>query len=147
MVSGGGFAPWPTVTEFLSPALAAVLLASITACGASSVPDGPANTSTGPASTPAGSAPAGTHRPANARPVTATMPDVIGGNAGRAYEQLGSTLEMTFEDATGQGRRVDDLAAWRICASRPGPNEQITRYPVVFDVVKGSEKCGKTATE
>jgi hypothetical protein len=75
------------------------------------------------------------------------MPDVIGGNAGRAYEQMGSTLEMTFEDASGQGRRVDDLAAWRICTSRPGPNQQITDYPVVFGVVKASERCGVTATE
>ncbi|GGR73548.1 hypothetical protein GCM10010236_29950 [Streptomyces eurythermus] len=104
------------------------------------MPDGPASTSTGPAS-------AGTHRPASARPVTATMPDVIGGNAGRAYEQMGSTLEMTFEDASGRGRRVDDLAAWRICTSRPGPNQQITGYPVVFGVVRASEKCGETATE
>ncbi|MBK3525931.1 MULTISPECIES: hypothetical protein [Streptomyces] len=129
-----------TVTAYLRPALATLLLASVTACGASSVPDGPASTSTGPAS-------AGTHRPASARPVTATMPDVIGGNAGRAYEQMGSTLEMTFEDASGRGRRVDDLAAWRICTSRPGPNQQITGYPVVFGVVRASEKCGETATE
>ncbi|CAL9290052.1 hypothetical protein [Streptomyces sp. SudanB182_2057] len=131
-----------TVTEFLRPALAAVLLASITACGASSAADGPASAPTGPASAPTGSAPAGTHRP-----VSATMPDVIGGNAGRAYEQMGSTLEMTFQDASGQGRRVDDLAAWRICTSRPEPNQQITDHPVVFGVVKGSESCGETTTE
>ncbi|WDM10450.1 hypothetical protein J3S85_02155 [Streptomyces lavenduligriseus] len=135
-----------TVTAYLRPALVAVLLASVTACGASSVPDGPTGTATAPASASTGPTPAGTHRPASARPVTATMPDVIGGNAGRAYEQMGSTLEMTFEDASGQGRRVDDLAAWRICTSRPGPNRQITDYPVVFGVVKASERCGVTAT-
>ncbi|WP_381556730.1 hypothetical protein [Streptomyces eurythermus] len=128
-----------TVIEYVRPALAAALLASLTACGASSVPDGPPSTATG-------SAPAGTHHPADTRPVTATMPDVIGGNAGQAYEQMGSTLEMTFRDASGRGRPVDDLAAWRICTSRPGPNRQITDYPVVFGVVKGSESCGETAT-
>ncbi|MEU6926309.1 hypothetical protein [Streptomyces sp. NPDC046631] len=75
------------------------------------------------------------------RPVTATMPDVIGGNAGRAYEQMSSELDMTFEDASGQDRPVDDPAEWKICNSRPGPNQQITDFPVVFGVVRASESC------
>ena len=66
------------------------------------------------------------------RPVTATMPDVIGGNAGRAYEQMSSELDMAFEDASGQGRPVDDPAEWKICNSQPGPNQQITDFPVGF---------------
>ncbi|WP_328336537.1 hypothetical protein OG873_39040 [Streptomyces violaceus] len=122
------------VTKLLRPTLAVTLLALVTACDASSVPDVSASTATG-------SGPAETPRPANPEPVTATMPDVIGGNAGRAYEQMGSTLDMTFKDASGQGRPVDDPAAWKICASQPGPNQQITDYPVVFGVVRVSESC------
>ncbi|WP_225824402.1 hypothetical protein [Streptomyces naphthomycinicus] len=127
-------------TKLAGPVLAAALLASVTACGASSEPD----TS---ASTPAGPGAAGARRPADATPVTATMPDVIGGNAGRAYEQMGSELDMTFKDASGQGRPVDDPAVWKICGSRPGPNQQITAYPVTFDVVKVSESCKDTAAK
>ncbi|GHH93075.1 hypothetical protein [Streptomyces capillispiralis] len=69
------------------------------------------------------------------------MPDVIGGNAGRAAEQLGSGLDLVFEDTSGRGRPVVDPAEWRICGSRPGPDERITAYPVVFEVVKVSENC------
>ncbi|ELS50262.1 hypothetical protein [Streptomyces viridochromogenes] len=124
-----------TVTKLLRPALAATFLASVTACGASSVPDVSASTTTG-------SGPADMHRSANPeRPVTATMPDVIGGNAGRAYEQMSSELDMTFEDASGQDRPVDDPAEWKICNSQPGPNQQIIDFPVVFGVVRVSESC------
>ncbi|MEV0693877.1 hypothetical protein [Streptomyces sp. NPDC050388] len=129
-----------TVTKLLRPALAATLLAAVTACGASSVPDVPAGT-------PTGSGSAETHRSANPEPVTATMPDAIGGNAGRAHEQMSSELDMIFEDASGQGRLVDDPAAWKICNSRPGPNQQITDYPVVFGVVRVSESCGDTVPD
>ncbi|AQS68853.1 hypothetical protein [Streptomyces pactum] len=129
-----------TVTKLLLPASAAVLLASVTACGASSVPQASPSAS-------AGSATAGTRPSANVQPVTATVPDVIGGNAGRAYEQMSSELDMTFEDASGQGRRVDDPAEWKICDSRPGPNQQITDAPVVFGVVRVSEKCRDTTPE
>ncbi|MEV0491882.1 hypothetical protein [Streptomyces atratus] len=129
-----------TVTKLLRPALAATLLASITACGASSVPDVPAGTTTGSGS-------AETRRSANPEPVAATMPDVIGGNAGRAHEQMSSTIDMVFEDASGQGRPVDDPAAWKICNSQPGPNQQITDFPVVFGVVTVSESCEDTVPE
>ncbi|CAM5568011.1 hypothetical protein [Streptomyces griseomycini] len=123
-----------SVTRLLIPVLAAALLASATACGASSEPDASADT-------PAGSRAAETPRSANPEPVAATMPDVIGGNAGRAHEQMGSGTDVAFKDASGRGRPVDDPAEWRICASRPGPNQQITDYPVVLDVVRVSESC------
>ncbi|MEU0968460.1 hypothetical protein ABZ357_24615 [Streptomyces sp. NPDC005917] len=126
-----------TVTKLLRPALAATLLASVTACGASSVPD--VAVSTTPAS---GSAET---RPSAARePVAAVMPDVTGGNAGGAYEQMSSELDMTFKDASGQGRPVDDPDVWKICSSQPRPYQQITDYPVVFYVVKTSESCKDT---
>ncbi|MFV5994146.1 hypothetical protein ACNPQM_17220 [Streptomyces sp. NPDC056231] len=125
-------------TKLLRPALAATLLASVTACGASSVPDFPA-------STPTGSQSAETRRSANPAPVAATMPDVIGGNAGRAYEQMSSEFDMTFKDASGQGRPVDDPAAWKICNSQPGSNQQITEFPVIFNVMKVTESCTDTA--
>lgn len=122
------------VAKLLRPALVATLLASVTACGASSVPDVSASTTTS-------SGAAETRRSANPEPVAATMPDVIGGNAGRAYEQMSSELDMTFKDASGQGRPVDDPAAWKICNSQPGPNQQITDFPVIFEVVEVSESC------
>ncbi|MET8011768.1 hypothetical protein ABZU86_06900 [Streptomyces sp. NPDC005271] len=127
-----------TVTKLLRPALAATLLASVAACGASSVPDVSANT-------PPSSGPAETRRPADRAPVAATVPDVIGGNAGRAYEQMSSELDMTFKDASGQGRPVDDPAAWKICNSQPGPNQQITKFPVIFNVMKTTESCKDAA--
>ncbi|GAA3783423.1 hypothetical protein [Streptomyces chiangmaiensis] len=126
-----------TVTKLLRPALAATLLASLTACSASSVPDVPASTTTGSGS-------AETRRSADPEPVAAIMPDVIGGNAGRAYEQMNSTSDMVFKDASGQGRPVDDPAAWKICSSQPGPNQQITNLPVVLNVVRVSESCKDT---
>ncbi|MEU7658310.1 hypothetical protein [Streptomyces lincolnensis] len=129
-----------TVTKLLRPALVATLLASVTACGASSVPDVAA-----PAA--AGSGPAEARPSVNPEPVAATMPDVIGGNAGGAFEQMGSKLDMTFKDASGQGRPVDDPEAWKICNSRPGPNQQITDYPVVFGVVRVSESCKDAVPE
>ncbi|PWI11423.1 hypothetical protein DIZ27_05085 [Streptomyces sp. NWU339] len=129
-----------TVTKLLRPALAAAFLASVTACGASSVPDVPV-------ATPTGSGAVETHRSANPKPVTASVPDVIGGNAGRAQEQMSSELDMIFEDASGQGRPVDDPAEWKICNSQPGPNQQITDYPVVFGVMKVSESCEDTVPE
>ncbi|MET8808819.1 hypothetical protein [Streptomyces sp. NPDC004546] len=52
---------------------------------------------------------------------------------------------MTFKDASGQGHPADDLVTWQICNSHPGPSQQITDTPVVFDVVKVSESC-KDAT-
>lgn len=116
----------------LRPALGAVLLASVTACGASAVPDSSAGT---------------TSAPADATPVAAVMPDVIGGNAGRAVEQMGSELDVTFKDASGHGRAVDEAAEWKICSSQPGPNEQITDFPVIFDVVKVSESCQDAAAK
>ncbi|WP_406216130.1 hypothetical protein [Streptomyces canus] len=93
------------------------------------------------ASTTASSGAAETRRSAHPEPVDAVMPDVIGGNAGRAFEQMSSELDMVFKDASGQGRAVDDPAAWKICDSKPGPNQQITEYPVVFEVVEVSESC------
>ncbi|MFJ6607393.1 hypothetical protein [Streptomyces lydicus] len=131
-----------TVTKLLRPVLTATLLASllasVTACGASSVPDASANT-------PAGAGSAETRRSADPAPVAATMPDVIGGNAKRAYEQMSSELDMTFKDASGQGRPVDDPAEWKICGSQPGPNQRITEYPVIFNVMKVKESCKGTA--
>ncbi|MFS4092438.1 hypothetical protein [Streptomyces sp. AF1A] len=79
--------------------------------------------------------------------MAAVMPDVIGGNAGRAVEQMSSELDMTFKDASGQGRSVDDPAAWKICDSQPGPNQQIIDVPVVFDVVKVAESCEEAASK
>ncbi|CAL9463946.1 hypothetical protein [Streptomyces sp. Tu 3180] len=123
-----------SVTTLLRSLLAAVLMASATACGASSAPDVPVGTPAGPGGTE-------TPRSADPEPVAAVMPDVIGGNAGRAHEQMGSGTDVTFRDASGRGRSVDDPAEWRICGSRPGPNRQITDYPVVLDVVRVSEDC------
>ncbi|MFF7700374.1 hypothetical protein [Streptomyces lydicus] len=131
-----------TVSKPLRPVLTATLLASllasVAACGASSVPDAAANT-------PTGSGSAETRRSAGPAPVAATMPDVIGGNAKRAYEQMSSELDMTFKDASGQGRPVDDPVEWKICNSRPGPNQRITEYPVIFNVMKVKESCQGTA--
>lgn len=114
------------------PALVVTLLACVTACGASSAPE--------PSASAAPSA-VETSPSAAAEPVTASMPDVLGGNAGRAAEQMGPELDMVFEDASGQGRPVDDPAEWKICDSRPEPYRQITEYPVVFGVVRVSESC------
>ncbi|MFD8911933.1 hypothetical protein [Streptomyces sp. NPDC059575] len=116
-----------------------MLLASATACGASSAP-------VVSASATSGSGTAKTHGSANPEPVAATMPDVIGGNAGGAYEQMSSKIDMVFKDASGQGRAVGDRAAWKICGSRPGPNQQITETPVVFYVVKVAETCKDTTS-
>ncbi|MET9904318.1 hypothetical protein [Streptomyces sp. NPDC006446] len=93
------------------------------------------------ASATTSSAAAETRPSADSNPVAATMPDVIGGNAGRAFEQMSSELDMVFKDASGQGRAVDDPTAWKICDSQPGPNQQITEFPVVFEVVEVSESC------
>ncbi|MFJ3337952.1 hypothetical protein [Streptomyces sp. NPDC086766] len=123
-----------TVTKFLRPVLSLLLLTSVTACAASSVRDDSASTTTGPEA-------AKTRRSADREPVAAVMPDVIGGNAGRAHEQMSSEIDLTFKDASGQGRPVDDPDAWKICDSQPGPNQQITDYPVVFEVVRVSESC------
>ncbi|WP_392972813.1 hypothetical protein [Streptomyces sp. LN245] len=123
-----------TVAKILRPALVAALLASATACGASSVPDASSGTTASPTAVT-------TRGSAHPQPVSAVMPDVIGGNAGRAFEQMGSELDMTFKDASGRGRSVDDPAAWKICGSQPGPNQQITDFPVVFEVMEVSESC------
>ncbi|GAA2256657.1 hypothetical protein GCM10010415_17250 [Streptomyces atrovirens] len=118
----------------MKPALAVAALMSLAACGESSAPKEPAGATN--------SARAEKARPsADATPVAAVMPDLVGGNAGRAAEQMGSGGDVVFEDASGQGRPVDDPAAWKICGSRPGPNQQITDYPVVLDVVRTSESC------
>ncbi|MGW2208528.1 hypothetical protein [Streptomyces sp. NPDC001781] len=69
------------------------------------------------------------------------MPDVVGGNAGRAAEQMGPDTEVAFKDVSGKGRSVDDPAEWKICETRPGPNRQITGYPVVLGVVRAAESC------
>ncbi|MGA5793069.1 hypothetical protein ACPC27_03310 [Streptomyces cellulosae] len=72
------------------------------------------------------------------------MPDVTGGNALRAQEQMDGT-QVRFEDATGKDREVVDPQAWRICDSRPGANQQITSYPVVLLVVPAVETCAEGA--
>ncbi len=123
-----------TVTKFLRPVLSLLLLTSVTACAGSSVRDDSASTTTGAEA-------AKTRRSADREPVAAVMPDVIGGNAGRVDEQMSSEIDLTFKDASGQGRPVDDPDAWKICDSQPGPNQQITDYPVVFEVVRVSESC------
>ncbi|MFB7733164.1 hypothetical protein ACFC08_01935 [Streptomyces sp. NPDC056112] len=129
-----------TVTKLLISAVTVTLLSSVTACSASSVPDVRAEATTASGSSEA-------RRSAHPEPVAATMPDVVGGNAGRAQEQMGSEIDMVFEDASGQGRPVDDPAAWKICNSRPGPNQQITDFPVVFGVVMVSESCEDAVPE
>ncbi|MEU0766372.1 hypothetical protein [Streptomyces albogriseolus] len=68
------------------------------------------------------------------------MPDLTGGNALRAQEQMDGT-QVRFEDATGKDREVVDPQAWRVCGSTPGANRQITSYPVVLLVVPGTESC------
>ncbi|MGA5319776.1 hypothetical protein ACPCIU_04980 [Streptomyces seoulensis] len=78
----------------------------------------------------------------NPQPVTATMMDLIGGNAGRAVEQMGPDTEVTLKDVSGKGRSVGDPVEWKICETRPGPNRQITGYPVVLGVVRVAESCG-----
>ena len=128
-----------TVGRPLRAVLAAVFLAAATACSASSGAD--ASPGTAPSASPAGPDSAGASSPADALPVAATMPDLIGGNAGRAAEQMGSAIEVSYRDASGQKRPVDDPASWKICASRPGPNRQITDFPVVLDVVRVAESC------
>ncbi|MEU4109174.1 MULTISPECIES: hypothetical protein [unclassified Streptomyces] len=122
------------MTKLLRPVLAVALLASATACAGASAPDRPADTPT--ASKSAG---------ANPRPVTASMPDITGGNAGRAVEQMGPDTDVTFKDVSGKGRPVDDPAEWKVCHTRPGPNQQITDYPVTLGVVRVSESCAGTA--
>ena len=57
----------------------------------------------------------------------------------RARDDRLSTTRLG--DASGQGRPVDDPVEWKICSSRPGPNQQITDFPVVFGVVRVSESC------
>ncbi|MFF4971267.1 hypothetical protein [Streptomyces sp. NPDC001083] len=125
-----------TVTTFPRSVLAATVLAAVTGCGASS-----GAAATAGATATAGSGVGAPSRSANVQPVSAVMPDVTGGNAGGAYEQMHSELDMVFKDASGRGRSVDDPAGWKICGSRPGPYQQITDYPVVFEVVKVSESC------
>ncbi|MEV6191894.1 hypothetical protein AB0M19_05785 [Streptomyces sp. NPDC051920] len=127
------------VVTILRALLTVGLLASVTACGASAAPDRSVSGTAGTA-TPG--------RPsAHPQPISAVMPDVIGGNAGRASEQMGSKLDMVFKDASGQGRSVDDPAGWKICGSRPGPNQQITDFPVVFEVVPLAESCRGTTSK
>ena len=75
-----------------------------------------------------------------ARPVTAVMPDVTGGDALRAQEQMAGT-EVRLEDASGKKREVVDPQAWRVCGSRPAANQQITSYPVILLVVPDAEAC------
>ncbi|MGW0798256.1 hypothetical protein [Streptomyces sp. NPDC002692] len=125
-----------TVTTFPRSVLAVTVLAAVTGCGASS-----GAAATAGATATAGSGVAAPSRSANVQPVSAVMPDVTGGNAGGAYEQMHSELDMVFKDASGRGRSVDDPVGWKICGSRPGPYQQITDYPVVFEVVKVSESC------
>lgn len=116
-----------TKREFVGPLVAVALPAPVSACAGHPAP---AATTTAPTSA--------TARP---QPVTATMMDVIGGNAGRAAEQMGHDTEVTFKDVGGKGRAVDDPAEWKICETRPGPNQQITAYPVVLGVVRVAENC------
>ncbi|RZU43854.1 hypothetical protein EV284_1305 [Streptomyces sp. BK022] len=119
-----------TKRQFPGPLVVVALLASVSACA------GAARPAPAPTAAPATSASA---RP---EPVTATMMDIIGGNAGRAAEQMGPDTEVTFKDVSGKGRSVDDPAEWKICETRPGPNQQITDYPVVLGVVRVGESCG-----
>ncbi|CAL9434797.1 hypothetical protein SUDANB21_02125 [Streptomyces sp. enrichment culture] len=122
----------PTVTAPLRAALAAAAVcAAATACGTTPEPDAKAVISP-PATDTA------------APPVTAVMPDVTGGNALRAQEQMDGT-QVRFEDATGKDREVVDPQAWRICDSRPGANQRITSYPVVLLVVPAAETCPEGA--
>ncbi|BFO17086.1 hypothetical protein SHKM778_34740 [Streptomyces sp. KM77-8] len=109
------------------------MLTAVAACGGSPEPERPADR--------AEEKPVEASAPADATPVTSVMPDLTGGNAGRAAEQMNMERELVFEDASGQGRPVDDPADWKICGSRPGPNQQIISYPVVLDVVKTAENC------
>ncbi|MER6976770.1 hypothetical protein [Streptomyces carpinensis] len=60
---------------------------------------------------------------------------------------MSSEIDMIFEDASGRDRPVDDPAEWKICNSKPDPNQQITHFPVVFGVVRVSESCEDTVPE
>ncbi|MFF5344809.1 hypothetical protein ACH46L_04020 [Streptomyces althioticus] len=72
------------------------------------------------------------------------MPDVTGGNALRAQEQMAGT-EVRFEDVTGKDREVVDPQAWRVCDSSPGANRRITSYPVTLLVAPTAEPCPEGA--
>ncbi|MER7486972.1 hypothetical protein ABTY20_13940 [Streptomyces sp. NPDC126497] len=112
--------------RFSGPALAVAALMSVAARGGSSEPEAPAGAASGAESRRAGAVE--TSPPADAAPVAAVMPDVTGGNARRAHERMGSGLDMVFADASGRGRPVDDPAAWKVCGSRPGPDERTTGH-------------------
>ncbi|WP_158997806.1 hypothetical protein [Streptomyces aureus] len=49
--------------------------------------------------------------------------------------------ERVFKGVSGQRRAVAGPAVWTIYDARSGPNQQITRFPVVFEVVKVRESC------
>ncbi len=59
----------------------------------------------------------------------------------------GYCCELPSPWGSGRGRPVDDPAEWKICNSKPGPNQQITHFPVVFGVVGVSESCEDTVPE
>ncbi|MBD0843092.1 hypothetical protein [Streptomyces sp. TRM68416] len=134
------------LVKLLRPALITTLLAAATACSASPAP-APDQSTVSATSTATNSGSAEARRSADATPVAASMPDLTGGNAGRVREQMGAEIDMIFEDASGQGRPVDDPSDWKVCNSQPGPNQQIIDFPVVVGVVLTSEKCEEPMPE
>ncbi|MFF5157602.1 hypothetical protein ACFY3N_15335 [Streptomyces sp. NPDC000348] len=129
------------MTELVGPALVVAVPMSVAACGGSSGPEEAAGATSGAESRRAEAVGAGPA--ADATPVAAGVPGLIGGNAGRASGQTDLEREPVLEDAGGRGRPVDDPAGWRVRGSRPGPRQRITGHPVAPGVVKASENCAR----
>ncbi|MFD5329126.1 hypothetical protein [Streptomyces sp. NPDC127092] len=117
-----------------SAALAAGLLAALTAC--SSAPE--QERTHAPEPRPATTAPGTPTAPV--RVEDGFMPDLRGGSVAGAYGQLSGS--MRFEDASGQGRTVPTTSEdWKVCTQDPAPGARVEGRTMVIGAVKQDENC------
>lgn len=116
-------------TRSVTPVLALVLLAPLTACSASPQPH-PSRGHAAPSRPPV------TPTPSRPGPGDVPMPLFIGGSVKGAIEQLGPDADVRLFDASGKHRTVGDGEGWKICSARQTPEQLI-----VFGAVIRNENC------
>ncbi|MFJ9027577.1 PASTA domain-containing protein [Streptomyces sp. NPDC102274] len=124
---------------------AALLLASLTACGATSAPDKPI-ADDAPATEPATETPATkpeAETPAETASETATLPDLTGQTLQAAQDaaQAAGFYVLTSSDALGTGRMQVLDRNWTVCSQTPAAGEHPADTSIDFGTVKLEETC------
>ncbi|MFI1422354.1 PASTA domain-containing protein [Streptomyces sp. NPDC020731] len=124
-------------------AVAALLLAALTACGPTTDTGTDAKPATPTPETSATGAGKTAEEPSAGTESSATLPDMVGKGLQSAQDeaQAAGFSFLTSHDALGRGRNQILDRGWKVCSQTPEPGTHATDTEVDFGTVKLEESC------